>query len=87
MIRFLEVFVDIVLQILGGTTEVGVTVYGVGQGGRGCPYLGENLRGGGSGGSVVWVRDVGDDTAHWEDSGWTTLPDGLQADGTSTSGS
>ena len=85
MIRFLEVFVDIVLQILGGTTEVGVTVYGVGQGGRGCPYLGENLRGGGSGGSVVWVGDVDDDTAHWVDSGRIPSQGGPQADRVATS--
>ena len=47
-------------------TEVGATVQGVGQGGRRWPDLGENLRGGGPGCSVIWVGNVGDDTAHWE---------------------
>ena len=34
------------------------------QGGRGCPELRENLCGGGSGGSIAWVGDVGSDTVH-----------------------
>ena len=48
---------------------MGAAVQGVEQGGRGCPDLGDNLRGSGSGGSIVWVGYVGSDTAHWEASG------------------
>ena len=39
------------------------------QGGRGCPELRENLCGGGSGGSFVWVGGGGYNTAHWGDYG------------------
>ena len=39
-------------------------VQGVGKVGRGCSYLRKNIRGGGPGGTTVWVGDVGDDTAH-----------------------
>ena len=47
---------------------MGTTVQGVGKGGQGCPELGNNLRGGGTGGPAVWVGvlsavrrdDVGD---------------------------
>ena len=53
-------------QYTEGATDVIVTVQGVGKGGRGCPDLGKNLCGGGPGSTSVWVRDVGDDTAHWE---------------------
>ena len=60
-------------------TEVGATVHGVWQGGRGCPDLGENLRCGGLVSSGVWVRDVGYETAHWENSGWIPPQFGLQA--------
>ena len=34
-------------QPLEGTTEVGEDIQGVEQGGRGCPDIGNNLRGGG----------------------------------------
>ena len=56
-------------QPSAGTTEVVATVQGVGKGGSGCPDLGGNLCRCGPGGSVEWVRDVGDDTVHWEGSG------------------
>ena len=60
-------------------------VEGVEQGGCRCPDLGENLCVGGSGGSVVWVEDVGDDTTHWEGFGQIS-PQGVpQADGMTTS--
>ena len=49
---------------------MGAAVEGVEQGGHICPDLAENLRGGGSGGYIVWVGDVGADTAHWEAYGW-----------------
>ena len=42
------------------------TVQGIGKVGRVCPDLGNNLRGGGTGDPDVWVRDVGDETIHWE---------------------
>ena len=45
---------------------MGADVQGVEQGGSGCPNLGDNLCGGGSSGPAVRVRDVGDDTTHWE---------------------
>ena len=48
---------------------MGIYVHCVDQGGHGCPNFGENLRGSGSGGSGVWVGDMGDDTTHWEASG------------------
>ena len=66
-------------------TEVGAAVQGVGQGRRVCPDSGDNLRGGGSGGSVVWVGDVDDDTAHWVDSGRIPSQGGPQADRVATS--
>ena len=56
-------------QPLADATEVVATVQGVGQVGRGCSDIGEHLCGGGSGGSVVWVGDVGDENANWEASG------------------
>ena len=63
---------------------MGASVQGVNQGGCICPDLGENLHGGVSGGPNVWVRDVGDDTAHWEGLGRIPPQGGLQADGTTT---
>ena len=54
--------------------------FGVDLGRRGCPELGENLCGGGSGGSIVWVGDVGNDTVHQEDSGQIPPQVVLQAD-------
>ena len=43
-----------------------------------------NLRGGGPGGTAVWVGDVRDDTAHWECFGSIPPQGGPQADGTAT---
>ena len=63
---------------------MGAATQGVEQGGRGFLYLGVNLRGVGSGGSVLWVRDVGDDTAHWDSYGQIPPQGGPQADGTTT---
>ena len=54
---------------------MGTTVQDVGKGGHRCPYLGKNLRVGGTGVPDVWVGDVGDDTTHWEGSG-RILPQG-----------
>ena len=45
---------------------------------------GGDLRGSGSGGSVVWVEDVGAGTSHWEASGRTPPQVGPQADGATT---
>ena len=63
---------------------MGLNVQIVEQGWRRCLELGENLRGSGSGVSVVWVGEVGDNTAHWEASG-NIPPQGVpQADGATT---
>ena len=69
---------------MAGATEVGAAVQGVDQGGSGYPDLRENLRGGGSGGSFVWVKDMGSDTAHWEASVRIPPQGGRQAGGTTT---
>ena len=66
-------------------TEVGAAVRGVEKGGSGYPDLGANSRGGGSGSSVVWVVDVGADTAHWGASGRIPPQGGLQDYGTESS--
>ena len=63
---------------------MGTTVQGVGKGGQGCPELGNNLRGGGTGGPAVWVGDVGDDTENWEGVGRISPQGEPQADGTAT---
>ena len=52
-----------------GAAEVGVAVYGAEQGRCVCPYLKDNLHGGGSFSDYIQVGDVGDDTAHWGDFG------------------
>ena len=49
-----------------GVTYMGATIQGVGKGGCGCPNLGKNLHCGVTGCTYVWVRDVFDDTTHWE---------------------
>ena len=56
----------------------------VGKGGRGCLDLGKNICGSGSGGTDVWVGDVGDDTAHWERVGRIPPLGDPQEDGTET---
>ena len=58
---------------------MGTTVHGVGKGGSGFLDLVNNLRGGGPGGPVVWVVDVGDDTIHWEGVGMVPPQGGPQA--------
>ena len=63
-----------------GSAEVGVTIYGVGKGGRGCPDLAKNTRVSVPGSSTVWVRDVGNDTEHWEVFGRIPPQGGPQAD-------
>ena len=45
---------------------MGATIQCVEKGGCGCSELGKNLCGGGTGGSAVWVGNMGDGTAHWE---------------------
>ena len=65
--------------------EVGADFHGVEQGGCGCPELGENLFGSGSGGHAVQVRDVGNDTVRWEFWGHIPPQGASQADGTTTS--
>ena len=52
---------------------MGAAVQGVEQVGCGCPDLGENLRGGGSGGHNVRVGDLGDDIAYWGGGGLGVL--------------
>ena len=64
---------------------MGAGVQVVDQGGCVCPDLGENLCGGGSGGYVVWVRDMGANTENWEASGWIPPQGGPQADVMTTS--
>ena len=44
---------------------MGTAVSVVEQAGCGYPDLGEDLRGGGPGGNYLWVRYMGNDTAHW----------------------
>ena len=63
---------------------MGAAFQGVEQGWFVCPYLGDNLRGSGSVGSVVWVIYMGDDTTYWEDSGRIPPQGGPQADGMTT---
>ena len=45
---------------------MGAAVSDADQEGIRCPDLGEDLRGGGSGGHSLQVRDMSNDTAHWE---------------------
>ena len=59
---------------------MGATVQDVGEGGRGCLDLGENLCYSGPGGLAIWFGDMVDDTANWESVG-RILPQGVpQAD-------
>ena len=68
-----------------GATEVVKTVQGVGKGGHGWMYLGNNLCGSGPGGPAVWVVDMCYDTTHGEGVVWIP-PQGIpQYDGTETS--
>ena len=60
---------------------MGTTYQGVGKRGNGCPNLGKYLCGGGPGSFSVWVRDVGDDTTHWEGIGLSPPQDGPKDDG------
>ena len=71
-------------QPLKGAAEVGVAVYGAEQGRCVCPYLKDNLHGGGSFSDYIQVGDVGDDTAHWEVFGRIPPHGGPQADGKTT---
>ena len=64
---------------------MGAAVQGVEQGWRRCPDLEKNLRGGDSGSSVVWVGDVGADTAHCGDYGRIIPQGGPKSYGTTTS--
>ena len=65
-------------------SELVAAVQGVNQGGCRFQDLGKNLHGICSGGSAVWVRYVGDDTAHWKGFGRIT-PQGVRKyDGTTT---
>ena len=51
---------------------MGAAVSGADQGGSGCPDLGEDLHGGGSGDYALQVVDVDNDTAHRE--GFSMIP-------------
>ena len=64
---------------------MGTAVQGVGNGGRGGPYLGKNLCNDDPGGPSIWLGYVGDDTAHWEGVGWIPPQGRSQAGGTATS--
>ena len=64
---------------------MGAVFQGFEKGVCGCLDLGENLLGGGSGGSNVRVRDVGDDTTHWEGFGRIPPQGGPKDDGMTTS--
>ena len=57
-------------QLVEEVKGVGANFQGDGNGGRGCPDLGKNLRDGGPGGPAAWAVGVGDDTTHWEGFGW-----------------
>ena len=65
--------------------ELSGDVLGADQGGSICPDLGEDLRGGGSGGHALRVVDVGYDTAHREGFGKIPQQGGPQDDGETTS--
>ena len=52
-------------QPLEVTAEVGAAVAGADQVGSGCLDLGDDLRGGGSGGSSLRFGYVSHDTMHW----------------------
>ena len=64
---------------------MGAAVLGAEQGGSGCLDLGEDLRGGGSGGHALRVGDMGKDTAHREGFGQIPPQGGPQDDGEKTS--
>ena len=64
---------------------MGAAVLGAEQGGRGCLDLGEDLRGGGSGGHALRVGDVGIDTVYQEGVGRIPSQGGPQADRETTS--
>ena len=65
-------------------SEVGADVLAAEQGGSRCLYLGQYLHGGGSGVHAIRVRDVGNETLHWEGFGRITPLGGPQADGETT---
>ena len=67
-----------------GTEEVGAADTGDGERGIVCPDVGDVLCCGGTGGSVVWVEDVGYVPAHWEDLGRLPPQGGPQTDGVAT---
>ena len=63
---------------------MGLTVQGIGKGGSRCPDDGKHICIVVPGGSIVWVRDVGDDITHWECFGHIPSQGSPQADDTAT---
>ena len=64
---------------------MGEAVYGVGEGGCGCPDLGPDILGGGAGSQDLRVGEMGNDTVHWEGFGQIPPQGGPQADRETTS--
>ena len=64
---------------------MGVAVYGVDQGGCGCPDLGEDLHGSAASGHDIRVVDVVNDTVSWDSLGRIPPQGGPQADGETNS--
>ena len=67
-----------------GAKKVSATDQGVGKRGRGYLDLGKDLHRSGPGSLDVWVRDVDDETVHWEVLGGIPAQGGPQDDGTAT---
>ena len=68
-----------------GTAEVGKADAGLEKGGGGCTDLGTNLIGGGTVGTAIWIRDLGDDATYQEGVGRITPQGGPQDDRGATS--
>ena len=68
-------------DLVEGVAKVGAADKGVEERGSVCLYLGKVLNGGFPGSFTVWVRDVGDDTTHWEGIGLSPPQDGPKDDG------
>ena len=64
--------------------EVGAADKVSGQGGFGCPDLGQDILGSILVSNLVWVGDVGDDPPNWEGVGHILPQDGPLADGLAT---
>ena len=63
------------------TEELGVVSAGAEKGGGVLTYIGTFICCGGTGGTSVWVGDVGYAPVYWEDSGQFPPQGGTQVDG------